>query len=170
MKLAFVFFAFLFSMPDKDVLVYRDLLNRSVNSAPTAQFFFNKSKQIGSEQKPILRGYKAMASFIMCKHVYNPFTKLSYFNKGKTELDRAIAAEPENVELHFLRFATQCNTPSFLNYNNNISDDKLKLLAFLNKKNSIEDSDLKAKICTFMLQCKYCSVDEINMVKRLAIN
>ena len=162
MKTLLILFHLFISHPDKEVLIYRDLLSRSESNEETARFYFNKSRSIENGDQAILRGYKAMASIMMCKHIKNPFNKISYFSEGKTELDKAIASDPKNPELIFLRFATQCNTPKFLGYNNQITSDKIFLLEYLINKNSFGDLYLRNKILNFMLQYKYLNTSNIN--------
>jgi hypothetical protein len=84
---------------------------------------------------PVLTGYKACGIMMMAKHVPNPFSKLSYFRRGKRMLEKVIAVNDEVVELRFLRYSIQTNTPSFLGYNDHISEDKMflkKAVPFLN--------------------------------------
>jgi hypothetical protein len=96
---------------------------------------------------PILMGYKACGTIIMAKHVPNPFSKLSYFRKGKKMLETVIAVNDKVVELRFLRYSIQTNAPSFLGYNNHIAEDKMfleKALPFLN------DTVLRNKIYAYL--------------------
>lgn len=80
-------------------------------------------------ENPLLYGYKAGATMMMAKHVFNPISKLNYFNKGKKMLNDAITAQPKNVELRVLRFLAQSNTPSFLGYNDAINSDERFILS-----------------------------------------
>lgn len=92
---------------------------------------------------PVLAGYKASATMIMAKHVVNPFSKLSYFRKGKTILEKSIQANKTNVELRFLRLAIQSNIPAFLGYKNNMSSDKSFLMQSFDR---LKDQQLKQLI------------------------
>jgi hypothetical protein len=167
MKSLFIYFTFLFSSPDKEVITFRDMLHQSFYSSQVAEHYYSKTKHITNSSPAILKGYKAMAEFIMCKHTYNPFSKLIYFNRGKKELDAAIKIESENVELLFLRFATQCNAPSFLGYNTHIASDKIKLFNYVVSETSKEDKDLRTKIATFLSKSKHCNAAEKKQMKLL---
>ena len=107
-------------------------------------------KMVESNHKisnPLLEGYKASATMMMAKYVFNPFTKLAYFQKGKTILEKAIHADNTNIELRFLRLAIQSNVPAFLGYKNNMSVDK----AFLRQSiGHLEDQELKVMITGFL--------------------
>ncbi len=85
----------------------------------------------GSTNNPLLLGYKASAVMMMASHVLNPISKFKYFNKGKFMLEEAIATEPENLELRFLRFLAQTNIPFFLGYNDHIETDKKFILKYI---------------------------------------
>ena len=40
---------------------------------------------------------------MMAKHVFNPFSKLSYFKKGKQMLENAIETDGQNLELEIFK-------------------------------------------------------------------
>ena len=86
---------------------------------------------------PLLSGYKASGIMMMANHVMNPFSKFSYFKKGKKMLEKAVAADLNNVELRFLRFAVQTNIPSFLQYSDSIEKDKSFMLKAMPDLNNI---------------------------------
>lgn len=96
---------------------------------------------------PVLLGYKGIATIIMAKHLGNPISKFSHFNRGKGYLEKAIKKLPNSCELIYLRFAVQTNIPSFLGYHKEVKKDE----AFL-KKNVpfLEDEDLKLHILDYL--------------------
>jgi hypothetical protein len=83
----------------------------------------------------------------MAKFYYNPWKKLNSFNSGKIQLEAAIQNEPNNIELIFLRYMIQMNSPLFLHYNNNMASDKKNLLLSIN---NIKDQDLKFRISNYL--------------------
>ena len=92
------------------------------------------------QKMPLLLGYKASATMMMANYVGSPFSKLSYFKKGKQMLEEAVSADKQNVELRLLRYLVQKNTPSFLGYDDNIEEDK----AFIsNNLSGMKDLDSK---------------------------
>lgn len=110
----------------------------------------------------LFEGYKASATMMMAKYCFNPFSKLSYFKKGKRMLEEAIQARPDNIELRFLRFAIQTEIPFFLGYNDAIESDKkiiLKALPF------ITDEDLKNMIYDYFQNCNCLSIIEKQQIK-----
>lgn len=93
-------------------------------------------------------GYKGAVTMIMAKHVFSPYKKLNYFKNGKEILEQAILKEPLNIELRFLRFSIQSNSPKFLDYHSNLFSDKSFLLK---EVKTINDTDLKQRITKFLL-------------------
>ena len=118
-----------------------------------------KLMKITSDKKnePLFLGYHGASQMMMAKHVGNPFKKLSYFNKGKDMYTAAINADPSNVELRFLRFSVQAEAPGFLNYKQNLEEDKKILLTFTPQ---LEDAELKRMILNYLAHSKGLSASE----------
>jgi hypothetical protein len=77
---------------------------------------------------------------IWANHTSNPISKLSTFNKGKKNIDKAVNLSPNDVEIIFIRHSVQKNCPRFLGYNDNWEEDE----KFLSKnRNSITSVALK---------------------------
>lgn len=113
--------------------------------------------RLSAEQGTIACGYKGAVTMIMAKHVFNPYKKLDWFTSGKDQLEKAISANPQLTELRYLRLTIQCNTPSFLHYNNNIRGDISHIMASLP---SIDDKDLRTRMIKFLLACKHITSAE----------
>ncbi|MGZ5220500.1 MAG: hypothetical protein ACXWC7_10485 [Chitinophagaceae bacterium] len=99
------------------------------------------------KNNPLLAGYKGSATMLMARYADNPFTKLSYFKKGKKMVEKAIVADQMNVELRFLRFAAQTNAPSFLGYADDIETDKAFLLKSISQ---LRDPELRITIISYL--------------------
>tara|TARA_Y100000766_G_scaffold188788_1_gene162232 strand:+ start:611 stop:1081 length:471 start_codon:yes stop_codon:yes gene_type:complete len=101
---------------------------------------------------PELEGYKAVLWFLKARDYYNPYKKYESFTKGKKELEFILKKYPNNIELHFLRLTIQDNLPSFLGYNNNISEDE----KFIKEKvkEIKNDPDLVQRIVEYLAQKK----------------
>jgi hypothetical protein len=106
---------------------------------------------------PLYAGYKASAIMMMANHVINPFSKFSYFKKGKKILENAIKADGKNIELIFLRFNIQTHLPSFLGYDESIKSDRVFLEnSFL----KIEDEQLKQFLIPYLKNSDYINSDK----------
>ena len=73
---------------------------------------------------PIAFGYKALYYFMNAKYVFWPNEKLNNFSKGKTRLESAIERYPLEAELRLIRYSVQYNAPAFLDYKQNLEEDK----------------------------------------------
>lgn len=157
-----------FCFATEDLSTIRKTLEAAVKDSKTADEFHNTVKRIESE-KPIVIGYRAMSELVLCKHVYNPLSKLSHFNVGKKMLEQAISMEPENAELRFYRYCTQLNVPGILNYSSNLKDDKQFLFDFIESqaKNPKKDLDLYNRIKKFLLTNKHATEEDKRKLKVL---
>lgn len=129
---------------------------KAAEEEAAAQKLVNLTKD-GSSKDPLLFGYKGAGHMMMAKHVGNPFKKLSHFNKGKDIFSEAIAAAPNNVEIRFLRFSVQAEAPGFLNYKQNLEEDKKILLA---QTADLKDAELKKIIFDYLNSSKELSSAE----------
>ena len=148
MNLQFLFlFVFMssnmFATPIEEL---RKLFDSAINNEQSAELLLQQSASNGIERNTLL-GYKAATQMIMAKFYFNPWKKLQTFNLGKGQLETAIQIEPNNIELIFLRYMIQKNSPSFLQYNNSIASDKKILLLSIN---NLKDQDLKSRISNYL--------------------
>lgn len=116
-----------------------------------------------NEDAPVLLAYKASGTMFMAKHVINPFSKMSYFKKGKELFQRAVDADQEELEIRFLRFAVQSTAPGFLGYNKHIRKDKTFLL---NELPEIKDRNLKTLILPFLQNSDQLTETEKKQISR----
>ena len=139
----------------------RNLYKAAASSEKAAE----KLLKMTAEEKtknPLMMGYHGVAQMMMAKHVGNPFKKLGYFNKGKDFFSVAIEADPDNVELRFLRFTVQAETPGFLNYKQNLREDKNILLGRVQTQ---KDEELREMIKSYLLSSKEVSASEKDALK-----
>lgn len=168
MKMTLLFFLlFNFVMPD--LTACREMLDQSVENKSMALKFYKRMKAVDEEGQPLMVGFRAMSEFLMCKHLLNPFSRLSHFNKGRTLLESAIQKDAANPELLFFRLCTQTNVPAVLNYNSKIESDKHSLINYLMKSNKKNEADtvLFKRIKTYLLMNKYCTVAEKAKIRTL---
>lgn len=140
-----------------DVVYLRQLYYEASTNKASAKKFLEVMERLQVETDPLLLCYKGMATLMQANYSYNPYNKLSYFNKGKEMIEKAVQANPNHVEIRFMRFCVQTNVPFFLRYSKNINDDKLLIL---NHWSTLTDLDLKQKIKVYMLDSKSCTAKE----------
>lgn len=146
----FLFFSFIYgSFQTPSLSEVRQLYLNSAEEEAAAKELLKLSK--ANDDTAVILGYKGAAEMMLAKHVFNPLSKMSHFNKGKKAFSKAIETEPANVELRFLRFSVQSETPDFLGYKDNLEEDK-KIL-FLNI-DAMKDRELKMMILQFFTEAK----------------
>ena len=124
----------------------RDYYQKAVFEKQSCGELINLLRPVNEKNNPLYAGYKACAMMIMAKHCINPYVKWTYFSDGREMLEKAIKTDNINVELRFLRFSVQVNSPSFLGYNKNIKQDQASILESLD---ILEDAELKKIIIAY---------------------
>ena len=99
-------------------------------------------KNMSSENNLVL-AYNGANTLLYCTKTNNVFKKFSYFEKGKYMIEQAIKNEPKNVEITFLRYINQKNTPWYLNYKKNIKEDYKFIIQNIN---IINDQKFRNKV------------------------
>lgn len=147
---------------DTDKEELRKKFYLSVSDGTAAKIFLSELSSKGSNQLPLLNGYKAAMLMVMANHVYNPYSKLRYFLDGKKELEKAILLDPNNIELRFIRFSIQTNVPSFLGYADNKEEDRDYMLQHIHLLNteSSADQQLKKYIVQYLRDISYISAKQ----------
>lgn len=157
-----------------DISSCREMMDQAVDHKASAFKFYKELNGTEVDSDPVIVGFRAMSEFLMCKHLLNPFSRLSHFNKGKSLLENALKRDKGNPELLLFRLSTQTNVPALLNYNSDIEADKNALIGFLikykdsnNKGSGASDIILYKRIKTYLLMNKYCSASDKVRIKML---
>jgi len=111
---------------------------------------------------PVLVCYKGANQMIQAKYHFNPFTKFEDFNTGKVLIQKAIARDKFNLEIHFIRYSIQSNLPAFLGYHDDLKTDKQFLL---NNTKSSKDPELKKMIFDYLSGLSDIKPDELKQLK-----
>ncbi len=125
------------------------------------------TERLSSELKKISKpdaitlAYIGSLEALKAKHSWNPYQKLSYMAEFDRIMNEAVRRMPENMEIRFLRYTIQYNTPSFLGYSKNIDEDKKVIIdSFIKKKFVTSNKVLITDVYKFMVETKSVSVDE----------
>lgn len=105
----------------------REAYKESLNQENKADSFWESLKSYRGNQGNIL-AYKASALALRAKHDFNPYNKWVWLNEVKNIFREAVKADPKNIEVRFLRFATQHNLPEFLKQQGQLERDKDTIL------------------------------------------
>ncbi len=152
-----LFFAKTIFANTPSIVEVRSLYEKAVNDESACNRLIEMLSPYNENNNPLYAGYKASAIMMMAKHVFNPFSKMSYFKKGKRILENAIKADEKNIELRFLRFNAQTHMPSFLGYDNNIETDKKFLETSFS---TIKDVQLKKFLLPYLKDSDYITADK----------
>lgn len=120
-----VMFTFLSHTGKLDLEYIRTNYEIAVTDAELCKKMIN---ELSTGQGDLYLGYLGAFQTIWANHTVSPISKLTTFNKGKRNIEKAIKNSPENVELRFVRYSIQKNCPSFLGYRKSLEEDKAFLL------------------------------------------
>ena len=138
-----------YTAKDPSLSSIRLKFHNSTSSEKVCKDLIKQLEPYNEKNNPLLLGFKGGATMLMATHVVNPFSKFSYFKKGRIALEKAIQADKNNVELRFLRYTVQTNIPSFLGYSSHLEKDRVFLRESVN---GVKDNDLKKIITSYLKQ------------------
>jgi hypothetical protein len=132
----------------------------AMNSKKTTDSLYDSLDKLNNKP-PIIMAYLGTLNALKAKHAWNPYTKIKDLNLSRDVLQKAVAAEPHNMEIRFLRFSIQHNVPGFLGYGKNLNDDRLEIMAQLAlKKDFTVGKELTRTIVLFLQSSKRCTSAE----------
>lgn len=94
---------------------------------------------------PTQKAYRGAALMVAAQFGSGIGGKLKLFREGKDLMAKAVQADPESVEVRFLRMTVQENAPGFLLYNDDLEQDKDFILGHFS---AVKDAGLKNMIRT----------------------
>jgi hypothetical protein len=126
-------------------------------------------KALGAADTPVTLAYKGATQAVMAKYATLPSKKYSLAKKGLAMINSAIAKDPENIEIRYLRFTIQENVPGFLGLSGDMDKDKAVIVRNVSKRKDyqIDDAFLKEMVL-FMIDSDECSDEEIEKLKQEA--
>ena len=95
----------------------------SAKSEENIQKLISKCEDYKSKNDSIIYAYRTVADLMLIKYKYNPFYKLKLFTEHSRKLDLIVKNNFNNIEIRFLRYCVQKQTPRFLGYNDNLELD-----------------------------------------------
>jgi hypothetical protein len=136
----------------------RQLYKQAADSSSVCDKLYKMLDNKETEQYPVLLGYKGAIQAIRAKHSFFPHVKLSRFMEGASIIDRAIVKDSESLEIRFLRFTIQANSPALLNYKSNLNEDMQLLTAGLPLVQ--DDPGLVTAIATALLEAQVTTKED----------
>ena len=131
---------------------------------------YKSLEKVDLTKDPVLLAYRGASSAASAGLVNGVRNKLAFFNRGKSELEKAVSLKHLDAEIRFLRLATQLNAPGFLGYAGDIKNDKALLIQLFTSVNANHpNAYLYLRICRFMHDHAKLDDSEKNIVNQLII-
>ena len=103
---------------------------------------------------PIHEGYRAALTILKAKHAFWPIKKMRYLKEGLPILDTLLTAQPDHVELRYLRLLSCYYLPRFLGRSDSVREDLAALASLLPKARSAFPPKLYDDMWRFVEQNK----------------
>ena len=127
------------SIPSNEINEIRLAFKDASKNEENARAFYDLVKSEKYSDEVLYTAYNGASEVILSKYIDGSMEKLKYFKQGAKKIDKAVDQDEMNIEVRFVRLVIQVNTPEFLNYNENIDEDKEYLLNhYSNCSNSIK--------------------------------
>jgi hypothetical protein len=117
-------------------------------------------KIVSGSELPIYLAYKGGAEALMAKHANNPYAKLEYLSRSMQTLTKAIAADPDNPEIRFIRFSVQYYAPRFLGFSRNLDEDAAMMIKRFEDLAAITDRKTLQGITDLLVASGNCNATD----------
>ncbi|MCS6820251.1 MAG: hypothetical protein NZ551_00105 [Microscillaceae bacterium] len=142
----------------------RRLYAEAANSQSKADELAKLLAQADSKN-PTIIAYKGIVEAYKAKYALNPLSKLSHIQEANKYFKQAVEAEPDNIEIRFLRFTIQLNTPAVLGLDKELNEDRKVILA--NIQYSGIENIMKKAIAEYLIKSGKCSETEKQFLQDL---
>ena len=163
MKSLIIFVAYFVFFANVDIAEIRYLYKQADDSQQYASELEGKLVNITKSDDKVLVAYKGAVTSMIAKYQKGVKLKKEFFENGVSLVEFAIGSEPENIEIRFVRLSVQQNSPKFLNYNNEIEEDKKFILNYFDQ---IGSSPLKSYIRDYILHSNNFTEEEKNVISQ----
>jgi hypothetical protein len=119
---------------------------------------------------PVLLAYYGVLTTLKAKHVFNPFSKISYLRSGLKLLHEATIDGACNLEVRFLRFSVLHNLPSFLGMGDTLKEDTEAVyeLLIVDRKYTDLDPEMARNVIDFIITSKRLNPEQQEAMMLLA--
>ncbi|MBD1363924.1 hypothetical protein IDJ77_08900 [Mucilaginibacter sp. ZT4R22] len=143
-----------------DLRVIRKQLLSALESKKTTDSLYNSLGAI-KDRPALINAYMGTLEALKAKHAWNPYYKIKYLNDSEKTFKTAVATDPHNIEIRFMRFSIEHNVPKFLGYTKNLVADREEIIKQVNAKYyTSADKTLVKTIIKFLLDSKRCTAAE----------
>lgn len=125
---------------------YRQAADDAAASAALHKWLTSATAHHGA----VVLAYRASSEALEAKHRGNVFEKLEWLQHANKLFADAVALEPHNVEVRYLRYAIESNVPAFLGLSKHRGEDLAILQQALHKPGAITDTTLRQAVHDFL--------------------
>lgn len=139
MKTILLTFALFLFIPSNDLTEIRKGFKDASKNEQNAKAFYEIVQSKEYTDEVLYTAYDGASEVILSKYLDSNMEKLKYFKDGAEKIEKAVEEDSSNSEIRFVRLVIQMNTPDFLNYDENIDEDKEFLLGHYSQcSNSVQ--------------------------------
>ena len=150
---------------DLDVNHLREEYYKCVSDAERTNALHERLVSLKSD-KAVVVGFIGALEALKAKHAWNPYRKMEYLAKASSTLEKAIATDPNNIEIRFLRYTVEYFVPSFLGYSKHINEDKAVIIQnIIQRKFSAKDVFFVENVIKFFEERKECTASELVLMR-----
>ncbi|MET4082449.1 hypothetical protein ABIB40_002407 [Pedobacter sp. UYP30] len=153
-------------LSDKQIEQVKIDLVRAVESGKITDSLYDRLNGL-KLKTPLIVAYVGALQALKAKHAWNPYNKVTNVSRSLKTLAKAVKMDKNNLEIRFIRFSIEYNTPAFLGFGKNLEGDRKEILKHYQNENFKSASDKLIKnIAVFMIESKRCTADEVNILKK----
>lgn len=142
---------------EPNLKVLRKQMVVAIDNSKTTDSLF-KSLTAIKTRTGIVNGFIGALQALKAKHAWNPYFKVKYLKNSEKTFKQAVAEDPHNIEIRFMRFSIEHNVPGFMGFNKDLTADSEDIIAQLDKKNyGSADKELTIAIIKFLIHSKRCT-------------
>lgn len=127
MRITYIIISFFFIIICNAQTNNLDQIRKSYLESAQSEENINKlistCEEYKSKNDSVIYAYRTVADLMLIKYKYNPLYKLKLFTEYSRKLDLIVTNNFKNIEIRFLRYCVQKQTPRFLGYYDNLELD-----------------------------------------------
>lgn len=151
-----------FANDQVDIRQLRQRYYAAVQSSSVTEKLYGELKK-QTKPSPIILAYIGSLEALKAKHALNPYYKIQYLKAADQTMRKAVKADPDNLEIRFLRYSYQYYVPEFLGYSEEKKEDVAVIVAQISAGNfRKQDKDLVKNVLGFLEETKAVSLSELN--------
>lgn len=159
MKLISGLFLFLCLFQTVETVQLRNAYKTVAKSEKAATKFIELTEHIDSSA--VQQAYRGAAFALKAKFGKN---KMQNLHEAKARIEKAVAQEPQNIEIRMIRLSVQENLPAIAGYGKAIDSDKVFILENLK---AVKKEKLKAYLQGFIERSKSFTAEEKSLLLQL---